>query len=168
MLIRARLIAQAYYLLALYSLVGFVQRLQKSAIADVEAFLPQWPVAWMAWLSLPLSAHLLIPLAILSGNLGVIWWRRFWVRALVALLLLQLVAFASSWGGVSHGYHELFWLSVCFLFLPDGDDESVDASRALRMKFLTAVGRRHRNDPAYLYDVGRLQVLGCDPKAPSR
>ncbi len=108
-LIRARLIVQAYYLIALYSLVGFVQRLQKSAIADAEAFLPQWPVAWMAWHGLPLSAYLLIPLAILSGNLGVIWWRRFWVRALVALLLLQLVAFASSWGGVSHGYHTWNW-----------------------------------------------------------
>jgi hypothetical protein len=108
-------------------------------LADsVGSFDLLWPVAWLSHTGLDLGGKIIAHTGLAAAVLGLLWWRFLVVRVLVSIALLQYAAFASSSGAIQHGYHEWFWISVCFLLLPNGRIETIAATRVQRMRFLTA------------------------------
>lgn len=97
-----------------------------------------WPVAWIREVGVHTGGRLIAQFGIIVGLLGIVAWRARWVRILVSLAVLLHAAYENSHGAMSHGYHEWFWVSVCFWLLPSGSKAAVGATRAGRMHFLTA------------------------------
>ena len=132
---RAVLIVQVYYVVTLFMLYDRSRQFTALGVA-VETLDPLWPVAWLDRVDLTLGGQLLTHLALAAGLLGILFWRRLWVRVLVSLALLQFVALNNSFGWMGHAYHSWLWVSVAFWFLPSGGAAGSDASRAFRMRFL--------------------------------
>lgn len=110
-----------------------------SHIVDNEASLDLlWPVAWMPSVGLERAGKLIAHLGLSAGLLGLVAWRFIAVRIMVSVALLLYAAFENSYGAISHGEHEWFWMSVCFWLLPTGRTHEIAATRTTRMQFLTA------------------------------
>jgi len=99
-----------------------------------------WPVFWMQYVPLNSAVWVLVHLALVAGLMGLLFWRFLSVRILVSVTLLQFMALRLSYYGFGHGYHEWFWISVCFWFLPTGRKRDIEAQRIGRMDFLYAFG----------------------------
>ncbi|MCL5778576.1 hypothetical protein M1105_16480 [Limibaculum sp. FT325] len=135
---KALIIVQCFYVIVLLQFVDFVSSLQRMAAAP-EGFQPLWPVLWVDLVGLEVAAKILIPAMIATGMAAVIMWHCFWVRLASSILILQYTAISNSWGAMNHGYHELFWISVCFIFLPNARNQKIISSRVAIIQLLTCV-----------------------------
>lgn len=131
----AYLVVQAYYVIVAMVLYDAARK-AAALSGSAERFDFLWPLAWMNHVSLETGGEILANLYVVAGFAGVLLWRFWAVRALIALALLQWAAFPNSFGAIHHGNHEWFWLSVCFLFLPGGSRSSLRDSRLGRTRFL--------------------------------
>lgn len=133
---RAVLIVQVYYVVTLFMLYDR-SRVFTALGVPGDTLDPLLPVVWLEHVDHALAGRLLAQLALAAGLLGILLWRRLWVRGLVSAALLQFVALSNSFGWMGHAYHSWFWVSVAFWFLP-ADGAAVDSagSRAGRMRFL--------------------------------
>lgn len=134
---RAYLIVQVYYIATAMFLYSAARGVSHSS-ADTTSLDLLWPVAWMALLPSGVSTEILANAYVIAGFLGIFFWRFLAVRVFVLLVVLQFTAWPNSFGGINHAYHEWFWLSVCFLFLPAGSQQNLRESRADRTRFLYA------------------------------
>jgi hypothetical protein len=132
---RAVLIVRVYYVITLFLLYDRGRQFTNLGLR-VETLDPRWPVVWLDSVGLGLGGWILAHLALAAGLLGILFWRRLWVRLLVSVALLQFVALNNSFGWMGHAYHSWFWVSVAFWFLPSGRAASIGATRASRMRFL--------------------------------
>lgn len=131
------MIVRAYYVVVmalLYSKAAHFSHMTGSA-EDMDLL---WPVFWLEWTGRGLGGDILAHLCLAAGLLGALAWRHLAVRVLVSVVLLMTAAESNSYGSMSHGYHEMFWVSVCFLFLPNARPADLAPHRAGRMQFLLA------------------------------
>lgn len=134
---QAVMIVRAYYVVVmalLYQRAASFGRMSGST-EDMDLL---WPVAWLEWTGLELGGDIIAHVCLAAGLLGALAWRHLAVRVLVSVALLMVAAESNSYGSMSHGYHEMFWVSVCFLFLPNARPADLAPHRAGRMQFLLA------------------------------
>jgi hypothetical protein len=79
-----------------------------------------WPVAWLAWVDPSTGAAMILGLGFGSALLGVALPERRWVRALVFLGLLEVLALKFSFGKVHHLMHGWLFPTFVLVALPDG------------------------------------------------
>jgi hypothetical protein len=135
----ARFIVTFYYVACAYFLYDGARDLSHLE-ASPDSLDLLWPVAWLSLTGVRTGGEIIAQLGLAAGLLGLVWWRVLAVRILVSTALLLYTAYANSHGAINHGYHEWFWISVCFWLLPSESAASVDATRTRRMQFLTAFG----------------------------
>jgi hypothetical protein len=97
-----------------------------------------WPVDWFRHVGVQAGGQIIAQMGLAAGFLGIVCWRFIVTRIFVSAALLMYAAYANSHGAINHGYHEWFWISVCFWLLPANRSEIVGATRTGRMHFLTA------------------------------
>lgn len=131
------MIVGAYYVFAMYVLYSSASGVSRLS-GSLEGMDLLWPVFWFRWTGVELGGDILAHLCLAAGLLGAVAWRYLPVRALVSVALLMKAAQANSYGAMSHGLHEMFWVSVCFLFLPNARPAELVRHRAGRMQFLLA------------------------------
>jgi len=134
---QSTLIVTVFYVVTAAFLYEGSRELSDLAV-PLESFDLLWPVAWISEVGVHTGGRLIAQLGIFAGLLGIVAWRARGVRVLVSLALLLYAAMSNSDGAISHGYHEWFWISVCFWLLPTESKVAVGATRAGRMQFLTA------------------------------
>jgi hypothetical protein len=132
---QAVLLVQVYYVISLFMLYRRAREMAGlgRSSAQLDAL---WPIKWVELTGPELGGALMAHLAIGAGLLGMLFWRRLWVRVLVSLALLQYVALNNSFGFMGHGFHSWFWLSVAFWFLPSGSPQQLRETRRGRFRFL--------------------------------
>ena len=132
---QAVLLVQVYYVISLFMLYRRAREMAGlgRSSAELDAL---WPIMWLELTGPELGGALMAHLAIGAGLLGMLFWRRLWVRVLVSLALLQYVALNNSFGFTGHGFHSWFWLSVAFWFLPSGSPQQLRETRRGRFRFL--------------------------------
>jgi hypothetical protein len=134
---QASLIVACFYAMTAYFLYYGSREL--SNLSDpLESLDLLWPVAWLANVGVHAGGQIIAQVGLAAALLGIVWWRLIVVRIFVSAALLMYAAYSSSHGAINHGWHEWFWISVCFWLLPSRRREVVSASRAGRMQFLTA------------------------------
>lgn len=133
----AYLIVQVFYFVTAMQFYGGVSSVSRLS-GKVENYDFLWPLYWMNYVSLETSGYILANAYVIVGMLSVFLWRFLIIRIAVCLVLLQFTALPNSFGSIGHGYHEWFWLSVCFLFLPSQPKHIARSSRLIRTKFLYA------------------------------
>jgi hypothetical protein len=134
---QAVLVVTCFYAMTAYFLYDSSRSL--SALTDpIESLDLLWPVAWLREVGVAAGGQIIAQIGLAAGVLGILWWRFIVVRIFVSAALLLYAAYANSHGAINHGYHEWFWVSVCFWLLPAERREIVSASRVGRMQFLTA------------------------------
>jgi hypothetical protein len=128
-------IVRFYYIANLYfvydQLASIRARGLSNAILD-----PVWPMFWVEWLGLESSSLFILHLSIVAGFLGILFWQYRSVRIVVVFSQLMVAGLSNSFGAINHGYHEWFWIGVCFLFLPSGKLSATNSCRAKRFSFL--------------------------------
>jgi hypothetical protein len=137
MLSQARCVVTFFYMMSAYLLYDGSRNL--SHLDDpLESLDLLWPVAWFADIGVRAGGQIVAQVGLAAALLGIVWWRLLPVRILVSAALLLYAAYANSHGAINHGHHEWFWISICFWFLPGDRAEALAATRAGRMRFLTA------------------------------
>ena len=129
-------LVQAFYLFTVFHLASNLRSLTRLPTVDLDGFDPLWPVRWIEVTGASFAAHLLSLAAVATAVLAAFQWHRRWVRVLVALVILQIGALQNSWGSMSHGTHEWFWIAALFVFLPDASKDDILRSRVLRVQVL--------------------------------
>jgi hypothetical protein len=133
---QAVLIVQAYYAISLFMLYRRAGEMAGLGRASPELD-PLWPIKWIELTGLELGGALMAHLALGAGLLGLVLWRRLWVRMLVSVALLQYLGLQNSSSYLIHGFYGWFWLSVALWFLPSTSLASLRATRRGRMRFLS-------------------------------
>lgn len=136
---RTAVLVQVFYAVFLYLFYDWSREITHLH-GSLDSYDLLWPVRWIAHVGVFEGGRAIAQFGLLAGVAGLIGWRFLAVRILVSAALLQHAALSSSEGAISHGYHELIWVSVCFWFLPNGRLSAIRASRVLRMRFMAAFG----------------------------
>ena len=136
---RAVLLVQVFYAVTAYQLYAESRDFTHLS-GSAERYDLLWPVLWMQYVPLETAGWILAHLALGAGFLGLFLWRHLAVRVLVSVALLEVMALANSHGGMTHGFHEWFWISVCFWFLPTARPSAIEHDRVGRTAFLYAFG----------------------------
>ncbi len=128
---RAVAVVQFFYIASAYLLYDAAREFThlSGSLADYDLL---WPVRWVT--DVRTGGDAIALLGLTAGLLGVFAWRNVAVRILVSLAFLQYAAFSNSEGAINHGWHEVFWVSVCFWFLPTTNA----LTRTERIEFLTS------------------------------
>ncbi|WP_136661329.1 hypothetical protein [Nitratireductor sp. XY-223] len=132
---KAAWIVRFYYMANLYfvynQLAGLREDGLSSAVLD-----PLWPVIWVKWVGVEQSSLIILHISIVAGFVGMMFWQYRSARLLVVVSQLLVAAFSNSFGSINHGFHEWFWIGVCFLFLPARSGRGDSPDRATRLSFL--------------------------------
>jgi hypothetical protein len=136
---RAFVIVQFFYAVTLYRFYEAGRDLStlSTPLEDMDLL---WPVLWLQFTGIERGGAILALLGLGAGVAGLLLWRYAVVRVLVSIALLEQAAIGNSFGAIGHVYHEWFWISVCFWFLPGGSFKTLNGSRALRIQFLLVFG----------------------------
>lgn len=136
---QAVLIVQVFYAVSAFRLYGESRALTHLS-GSIEQYDLLWPVWWMQFVPLATAGWVLAHLALAAGFLGILFWRIRAVRVLTSFAFLELMALSNSHGSMAHGFHEWFWISVCFWLLPTAHPRELEHDRAGRTMFLHAFG----------------------------
>lgn len=82
---------------------------------------PLWPVAWVARVSLPVSALAIALLFLVSSLLAVFTPGSRVARATCAFFMLESVALQNSFGKINHSSHTFVLAAIVLVFLPKND-----------------------------------------------
>lgn len=134
---QAYAIVQIYYIMVAMQLSGSSRGLRDIASSASELTL-LWPVAWLNFVPFDLGLFALANAYVVVSFIGIIFWRYLLVRLCVCVVVLQWSAIQNAFGAINHGFHEMFWISFCFLFLPSSSRKNILTVRKVRTRFLYA------------------------------
>lgn len=134
---QAFFVVQVYYVVTAMLLYNSARTLRDVA-SDTSEMTLLWPIIWLDYVPFQLGLYYLTNAYLILGFLGIILWRFLAIRICVCLVLLQWAAIPNSFGAMNHGLHEWFWLSFCFLFLPNTSQKIFFDTRRVRIQFLHA------------------------------
>ncbi|NJL28699.1 MAG: hypothetical protein HC897_12805 [Thermoanaerobaculia bacterium] len=95
---------------------------------------PRWPVFWLRFVELRAGIAAILWLNLVGGLLGIALPGYRWVRILVCLSWLELLALRFSFGSINHGDHLGVLLSFVLIFLPAGWPSQLAAERGVRAR----------------------------------
>lgn len=112
---RARILVEFYYYIFFFAAFLYTT----GNILSRPNFDPLPTIAWARYVDYPMVVYLVFALVLSAGAAGALLSRYRSVRFLVFLVVLQLHAFESSFGGVNHQWYLWLYSSFIFVFLPD-------------------------------------------------
>jgi hypothetical protein len=127
---RAQALISAYYAVLCFFAVGNLYTWPEWLAATTLE--PRWPVFWLRFVDLGVGIPSLLCFHLACGLLAVALPRYRWVRILVFVSLLELLAFRFSFGSINHGEHLGVLISFVLIFLPTGWQRFPGAKRSVR------------------------------------
>ncbi len=136
---RCTLMVRAYYLLSMMFAHNLMPDLH-FAVRSAAELDYVWPAMWLSRFDLGTATDVLSFAAFAFAGLA--FWKpeRVEFRAGFAASFLICGAIASSFGGINHGYHAWIWVAVCFVFLPNGHNQSRPRRLSYCLTFAAAQG----------------------------
>lgn len=127
-------LVRAFYGLQFFHLVTAFS--QWHGWLDLDRIEGLWPLFWAGGVAVPLVVNLVVSTHALGSFLAVIFPHLRICRLLAFVGLFFSATLHNSFGKIDHGHHAWIYVSLLFVFLPDGDEEVVARSRSARQRYL--------------------------------
>jgi hypothetical protein len=133
-------VLRAHLIVRLFYICIFVIMLEPRAAWEwwttVATLRPVWAVRWVNVTGIRLGVSLIIWGSLAATLLAAVAPQRRVLRFLAAAGVWEFAALLNSYGGQTHGAHAWVWVSVIFIFLPDGEVAQITESTCRQQHFL--------------------------------